>query len=500
MENLKKIRECKQMNDVKTVKIVKTAFFKNTVRLLPMVIAGTLALHSSSVYAAYSSNVPSPSDSPLYYSIGGGDVVPDPPSMSNSISVSISGLGAMNYNCGLFNRNASIANALNGVEDSAMNMFNNAVNSAEGAVMEMPAYIIAKANPSLYQLMQNGLFSGFGDFDLGLKSCGQMQQDIDNGKNPYNGMFKASTSNHWKAFQYGSDSRSSLNQLSYSASEQSDVNQARTKIAESNGADGVQWTHGATIHNAYHAGGDGQPAILLTYDIVMAGVNAMLSNKDYYADANIPKTDSLHQFFAKPSEAAKWAQDVLGEKTITTGGGNKGTQPGKGLLPKVQSQYEDVFKGLVDLVGGSKEINVDNLKAVSTNRLMISGDIIQNLQTDPAMRRSMETSALAQGVAALRVIDKAQELILILQTARQVPSISINEVAQDQITEDITTLNSQIKQIVDNNETNKKLLTSTIGNMMAARAQYVAKANSTQPGGYTPSSVTDGNVKLPENQ
>ena len=487
------------MNKVKKINNVTKVAAIMDIKKLKISIA-IIAVLSANQSIAYNSNVPSPADSPLYYSIGGGDVVPDPPSMSDSISVSISGLGAMNYNCGLFNRNASIANALNGAKQTGMNMFNNAVNSAEGAVMEMPAYLIAKANPSLYQLMQNGLFSGFGDFDLGLKSCGQMQQDIDNGNNPYNGMFKASTSNHWKVFQYGSDSHSSLNQLSYSASEQSDVNRARTSISQSNGADGVEWTHGASLHHAYHAGGDGQPAILLTYDIVMAGINAMLSRQDYYSDATIPTTDSLHQFFIKPSEAAKWAQDVLGEKTITTGSGNKGTQPGKGLLPKVQKQYDDVFKALVALISGAKEINVDNLKAVSTNRLMISGDIIQNLQTDPAMRRSMETSALAQGVSALRVIDKAQELILILQTARQVPSISINEVAQTQITENITTLNDQIKQIVDNNETNKKLLTSTIGNMMAARAQYVAKANATQPGGYTQPIVTDGSISTKKDE
>ena len=450
---------------------------------------------------SYSSDVPSPADSPLYYSIGGGDVVPDPPSMSNLISVDLSGYGALNYNCGLFNKSASIANSLNGLEDSAMDMFNQAVNSAEGAVMEMPAYLIAKANPSLYQLLQNGLSAGSADFDLGFKSCGQMQQDIDTGHNPYAGMYNSSTSANWKMFQSGSDSSSNMFQLTYSAAEESDINTARNKVNKSNGSKGVQWTHGSKKHGAYYAGGDnGQPPILLTYDIVKAGVNAMLSRKDYYNDTSVPESSSMYQTFNTPDAAAKWAQEVLGERTISTGDSNKGTIPGKGLLPKVQKQYDEVFKNLVDLISAKKDITVENLKQVSTNHLMISGDIINNLQNDPSMRRSMETSAIAQGVSALRVINKAQELKLILETARQVPSISINKVAQDQITQYIDTLNSQINQIVDNNDTNKKLLTSTIGSMMVARSKYISDANNNQPGAYNPVNVIDGAVSTQNNK
>ena len=74
---------------------------------------------------------------------------------------------------------SSIMNSLNGLKNTGMQMFNDVVNSAEGAIIEMPAYIFAKANPSLYELMQKGLASGQWDIGTGLKSCQQMQGDLD---------------------------------------------------------------------------------------------------------------------------------------------------------------------------------------------------------------------------------------------------------------------------------------------------------------------------------
>lgn len=433
----------------------------------------------------YNNYMPTPENSPLYYGIGGGAVVPSPPSMTQQINAKI-GINGLGFNCGLFSKGASITNTLNGLKGSAMDLFNNAVSSAEGAVIEMPAYLIAKANPAIYQLLQNGLSAGSADFDVGLKSCGDMQSDTDSGANPYNNAYHASMHNKWLNFQYGSESSRSRNVggLSYAAASSSDVTQAKTQVNNDNGSSGMLWTHGNSSKGGEYAGGKDQPKILLTYDVTIAGVNALMSEKDYYNKGVISQDSNLSTEWATTDEVGKWAVNILGESVISTFKGGSSTTAGKGLLPKVQEKYVDVFKKMVALIDGQSEMTIENLKAISANRLMISAQIIKDLIADESVTRSIETSALAQGVSALSVITKTQDLINIYQAARQVPAISSSSVAQKAITQWIKTLQDQIQQIISNNENNKKLLASTITMMMQSKAHYINKNNAIKADGY----------------
>ena len=440
---------------------------------------------------SYNNYMPTPSDSPLYYSIGGGSVVPAPPSMTDQLHADV-GVNGLGFNCGLFNKNASITNTMNGLKNSAMDMFNNAINSAKGAVIEMPAYLISKANPSLYQILQNGLSAGTGDFNAGMKSCDDMQSDIDSGNNPYNNAFHASMHNKWVNFQYGSDTFQGVQGMSYGSAEKSDVTQAKTKVNKDNGANGIVWTHGDESKGDKYAGGENQPKIQLVYDVTVAGVNALISNSDYYNKGVIPKSSNLSDAWQTIDEVGKWAVNVLGESIISTYKGGSSTVAGQGLLPKVQKTYTDIFQKMSDLISHKTETSMENLQAISANRLMINAQIIRDLSSDDAITRSIETSALAQGVSALRVITKAQDLINIYQAARQVPSISSSDVAQKGINQWIKMLQAQIQQIISNNDNNKKLLTSTISVMMQTKANYIARNNAVKAAGYDIKPVVNG--------
>lgn len=273
-----------------------------------------------------------------------------------------------------------------------------------------------------------------------------------------------------------------MDQLTYGASSSSDITNARVKVNQTNGKKGVQWTHGNEVDGSKHAGGQGQPPILLTYDITVAGINALLSRQDYYSMQAIPAKSGISKTFSSPDEAAKWAESVLGEKSISTSSSRQSAaRPGKGLLPKVNLEYQEIFKKLSDLIDGQEEPTVDNLKSVSSSRLMISSDIILNLQNASPLTRSIEATALAQGVSALKVINRAQEIILAFQAARQVPSVSLNTTAQKYIDQSITTLQHQIQGIVDNREHTDKILTSTIQVMNAYRQQQISNGNLIKP-------------------
>lgn len=93
----------------------------------------------------------------LFYSIGGGTVISQPPSSNNMEKL---GLGISWNNdlmCGNFDFNTTVKNQLNGATDGFKNMMGDVINGATGAVASLPAMIIQRANPGLYELLNNGV-------------------------------------------------------------------------------------------------------------------------------------------------------------------------------------------------------------------------------------------------------------------------------------------------------------------------------------------------------
>ena len=311
-------------------------------------------------------------------------------------------------------------------------------------------------------------------------------------------MFSASKHASWKFLQQkGSFSTNRLtSNLSYQDAEDSGIATAKSKVDADNGKFGVPWVKGNTINGTKHAGGQGQPAIMLTNDIVIAGVNALLSRKDYSSNLAIPNTENLSYYFTNPKDASKWAISVVGESTIyTVPTQTSSSIAGKGLLPKVQTEYQDIYKNLGLMISGEIPIDVTNLKKVSTQRLMINADIIHQFQNDTPMNRAMEVSALAQGIASTKVINKAQQVIMILQAAKNVPNIAINSTAQQAINDDIEHIKEQINLIVNNNDINKKLIINTITAIENNKASYIAKGNAVVSQDNTNRPLINGVIK-----
>ena len=335
--------------------------------------AAVLLSVSMNVYAdGYQNSIPGASQSSMYYAMGGGNTVPAAPSTANVQTANIGGSMGLGYNCGQFNPSASITNSLNGLKNSFTNMFDSAVQNAKGAVMEMPAYLLARNNPGLYQLLQNGFQSGQFGLGFATKSCSQMQNDIANGANPYKNFFNGSIRNDWKDHMGGSSSYSREGLMSYQGAKDSDIGQAKEDIEKDNGKNGVPWTNGLEKDGNHYAGGEGQPVIKLTYDVVIAGVNAILGGTDYHADMSIPKDQAMVAYWKKSSDVAKWAQKVLGEKGITTfNGGAKDATPGKGLLPFVQDEFKAIYPLIVTMLGTpDADIKVEDLKKISTSQYL----------------------------------------------------------------------------------------------------------------------------------
>ncbi len=112
----------------------------------------------------------------VFYQIGGGMGYMAPPSRGNTKVVDL-GIGwKANLTCGNFDIKTTIKNDLNGLKDGFKDLMGNVIDSAKGAVASMPAMVLQRANPQLYDLLTNGMYQGKLDFNRLKTSCEEMSK------------------------------------------------------------------------------------------------------------------------------------------------------------------------------------------------------------------------------------------------------------------------------------------------------------------------------------
>lgn len=418
------------------------------------------------------------SASDLYYKLGGGQNVPMPAYMStDTVSLSVDGNIGAGYNCGLFDQQLSITNSLNSLKNSFQNIQQNIINNARAAVAEIPMYAISRADPSLYNLLNNGLLSARKDFGLSTKDCQFMQNEIGQGKNPYQDWATLSMGNDWK-YQMG------LNKTSEGryGSSTTDINQVKAQVQQDNGENGIPWVKGNQIRGEHYAGGKGQPSIAVIHDTAIAGYNVVLQPNRSYTDTSSPaKTDAnarLVETWANPTLAADWISKVVGEQLITTySEGQKKSSPGIGLLPDTQASTKKLIDAITGLVTGNT-LTLNKLQEVSAPRVTINEEVINTIRQQPPVMRAIFISKLAQEVATARVIDKAQLALQILDEGGQVPVIYGNDAAQKTIHYSISRLRKGIEDLLFNVKVNKELVSTTVAELFqATKAEQISGAS-----------------------
>ena len=111
-------------------------------------------------------------DDEFYYRLGGGEPVTR--AASNRDTTIVLG-GDIEWNtdlmCGNFDMNLSVEEQLKGLKGSFSDLMDGVINAATGAVASLPALIIQKVNPALYDLLQNGILQASEEFHVAQVSC-----------------------------------------------------------------------------------------------------------------------------------------------------------------------------------------------------------------------------------------------------------------------------------------------------------------------------------------
>jgi len=405
-------------------------------------------------HAVHAAKAPT-EDSLWYYEIGGAEPVSVPANPS-VVSVTLGGSAqlGLGYSCGKFDPVAAVTNTLNNIGAGVDNMMNAMTAAATSAIAALPALILQRANPGLYDLFQNALIKAEETMQLATKSCEQMEAEIAQGKNPYADLITLSKGNDWKV-QMGIGGNDAVT--------------AKTTVESSNGDNGVPWIGG-------QAGGSGQPVLEFTGDIVEAGYNINM-NRAVTDASPVPAASAtrLSEIWASPADARDWTVDVVGENIVTTCDTcRKDSIPGTGLLPKLYQESATVTAEIQNLVSGATPPTLANLDKITAPGVAITRQVIEAIREMPASEQSLIMGRLVSEISTARTVEKALYARRLLLSGRQVPEVYATEVAREHADKSIAELDKEIENLLFETRVRKEVVSDTVATLLeraAARRQ-----------------------------
>lgn len=411
-----------------------------------------------------------PSDSHYYYALeGGSDISMPPVTTRRDLRVSGDLNTNLGYTCNGFNPSISMRNTLNDLVSGIEGMGRDILNSATAAVGSLPMYLLAKYQPALYSVLQNAMAGGENDFNISMKSCQDALNQINAGKSPYRDWFSVSDSQGW------------LNEAKRAQEGQEvDINRSVKQMTQSPEHYGLPW-----VHKGMNAGGVDQMPIRVLYDVVIAGYNVFVDpSRPLDSQAPIPSDHELYPYWRTPDAAGKWAQLVLGDITISAK--DDDTHPGVGLTTLLKTcplEASNAFtceknnrQRLEQLVQNDAYPTGMQLKAVSSNEMLLTPDLIFTLRSMTAENRAIAISKISEDVTIQNVMDEALLLRRLLIAGSQTKPVHNLKPALTMVNDSITLLDQDIKNLMFEHDVRKNMMANTVQTLMMLETANKAKA------------------------
>lgn len=393
-----------------------------TTRLLPILLLWSTASVAADDYRLGTRG--EVLDDRVLYTLGGGSAVGAPTSLYRPDGLGVGLTWRANLMCGNMDLQTTLRNQLNGVTEGFQQIMGSVVQNATQAVMSLPALIIQRANPGLYELLSNGVMQGRIDYDRSQLTCQAMARQ----------MAEAIGQGAWGSLAKGQAMQANL-QTSQ------DAVSVVSATENTGGNQGVTWVGGQ------QAGGSGQPPIRVTRDLVQAGYNLLHSRPATDTQAVLDADclgGALCSAWSTPQQAADWAVRVLGETEIATCDDCETlhSSAGTGLTPLIQETYQEHLQALQGLLDGSQPLTADSLASASSPLLMVSRGVVEALRDDPDQvtlaRRMASETALSD------VIGKALLLQRALLAGQREPHIESATPAREAVQRQLATLEREI--------------------------------------------------------
>ncbi|TYP16533.1 integrating conjugative element protein [Xenorhabdus doucetiae] len=338
----------------------------------------------------------------LFYTLGGGSVISQPATRRSPAKLGGLEIGwSSDFMCGNFDLKTTVGNQLNGITEGLKNLMSEVIQGATGAVASLPAMVIQRANPGLYDMLTNGVLQANVAFDKAQFNCQNMAKR----------MMDFAQNNKWTQSAAMQEYKTLVNSGDGDAVR---INNAGSKAT---GTGGHPWIGGKK------QGGRGQNAIRPTRDLAGAGFNMMNNQPVLSQSAVRPQhcDGGACRKFQNAREAADAVVKVLGDRAIrtcanaaecTSGGENQqpgATVAGTGFAPMLEIHTQANIEQLVKLVNGTEKPTAANLAKLKTGSLAVTKGVIQALQRDP------DSAALTARLAGELAMAETTETALLMR-------------------------------------------------------------------------------------
>ena len=416
-----------------------------------------------SLFAALALSGTASAQSGWYYEMGGAAPISQPAWTSyNAVPLTASGDVSWSYSCGKFSISNSVNKLLSDVRTAADDYLNAMVANAQAAVASLPAILIQRANPTLYDIMQNGLLRAQASANAARLDCKAMEETIiANGGGAgavWDNFKQAARVSDWKA------------EASYS---RNDVVQAQKKVEANAGKNGIAWP---ASDGTSKAGGTNQPTIKLSGDVMRAGFKLAVQSGNPVSPATAPGATAaekaastkafglfgLYNWFATPDSAADYIKRVTGETIVTTNEtGLKQTQVGYGLKEEVSRETIRVKPLLTAVVYQSSPITTAQRDNISRGGTAISDALMKSIRDLPAFERELIINRLSGEIALQNEIAKAFMAISIYKLGSKVPEVVNSTVAVENNAQVVSLIKEYIEELMYEKRINEELVANT---------------------------------------
>lgn len=404
-------------------------------------------------YAA--SNV---SDNLIYYEIGGARAVSPPVTRREIVQLDANVYAGSTYSCGNFNVFDNVEALLEKFKDGVDDLIDAMVFAANGAIAQLPAYVLQRANPGLYELFQNALWRYEEKARLAIKNCRQAEAEIARGENPYDDWIVVVNNTEWRRqAQAGSTA---------TEAEESVRVEARHK--------GVIWRDGEAH------GGDGQRPVHVIGDVARAGHEILSSGTS--ADSS-GESGLVETYYPSEDEAAEWTTDVLGELVIDFKDGSAPQQQaGTGLGPKIDALKREVEELLTAMVHDRGQRTHENFQKVTAPAVAVTPEVIHAVRVlDPDERQAV-IERLSSEIATARIAEQAIVTRRLLRAGVREANIAATPAGEHIYQVVLPELESEIQSIRFENEIRQALVSKTaLAVLKERRARDEMNPRSLQP-------------------
>ncbi|TVR99537.1 MAG: integrating conjugative element protein [Rhodospirillales bacterium] len=410
---------------------------------LVLALCVALALGLSSPAAA---EPPVAGSGAWYYRIGGArPLSPAANAHTLSLGVDLTSVIRLPQACSSLDPALSMAGVLDQIRSGVDQAEQLMVVAANNAIAALPAIVLQRANPGLYEHFQNALAQARALVDLSVKNCRDLVDAAERGEDPFRDWIRVS-----RRFSMGEAIRGGgLGPV-----------EAERAVDAANGDDGVPWLGG-------NRGGAGQDPIRIIADTVQAGYNLLLGRG--LTDTGPPAppagaTPRLVELWPAPADAIAWARRVVGEAVVRTCEGCPPADmtPGAGVLPEFERHHAATEATLAALVSGTATPTVAALADVSAPGIMVTPQLLAAVQGVPEDQdRGLITGRLAADIAAARAVEEALTLRRLLLTGRRVPEIAGSAPAAAGLADAVAELEREIETLLYEHDVRRRMLSGT---------------------------------------